>query len=263
MGTLKDKLIYIKETLSILKPNGTLDWVARMSGNSNMTLRERMNFVKSICDMQRSVSMSPHLNRESLEKVTVTLADGSTAELNPDMDHYVIFPPYKLHTSVILQLPICKRNAGNTYIKHIDLSQIKSSNSCQITLVTFNHNLRSLILNDHQVLAGDTIHGHSGSWFEEGLRFGKNVYNCSSKWINGVATNGPKNLFVSVPEGFEGTVYLSMLNISAECLVGIINNLADMSETTTVYTLGLGSTNIAKLTEEQLAIAEAKGWIVT
>lgn len=262
MGTLKDKLIYIKDTLAILKPTGTLDWVARMSGNSNMTLRERMNFVKSVCGPFRQAAGDPWLDRSKLEKVVITLADGSASERNPDIDTCIVFPPFKLYTGMEIQLPIYRRDV-NWRDTHVDLSALQSSKNQPVKMRTANYGLNSLILNDHQALPDNTISGHCETWFGHGLRFGKNVYNCSSKWINGMATAKPTNLFVAVPEGFEGTVYLSMLDISAECLVGIINNLADMSETTTVYTLGLGSANIAKLTEEQLAIAEEKGWIVT
>lgn len=41
--------------------------------------------------------------------------------------------------------------------------------------------------------------------------------------------------------------------------MNVINQAADLSETDNA-TLTLGTTNISKLTEEQIAIATSKGW---
>ena len=124
---------------------------------------------------------------------------------------------------------------------------------------------KSLILNDKHKLCNKTVqHADNNKIFCNGLKFGKRVIGCHSNWFSATVLGGWQyEIFVSVPEGFEGTVYLSKLPIKAECLVDIINNLADMSGTETVYELNLGSDNIAKLTEEQLAVAEAKGWIIS
>ena len=53
---------------------------------------------------------------------------------------------------------------------------------------------------------------------------------------------------------------LSSIVLSQEVLLRFINNLV---EVTTSPTLKLGATNLAKLTEEQIAIATNKGWTVT
>lgn len=60
-------------------------------------------------------------------------------------------------------------------------------------------------------------------------------------------------------------------NLSYDSLISIINNLYDLNLTYNVnnggtlyaQTLSLGSTNLAKLTEEEIAIATAKGWNVS
>lgn len=44
-----------------------------------------------------------------------------------------------------------------------------------------------------------------------------------------------------------------------EALVEVINNCADLTDGT-AHTLTMGSTNLAKLTEEDKAIAAAKNW---
>lgn len=51
----------------------------------------------------------------------------------------------------------------------------------------------------------------------------------------------------------------SSRKLTAESLMNVINEAKDLSETGTA-TLTLGTTNIAKLTEEQIAIATSKGW---
>ena len=52
------------------------------------------------------------------------------------------------------------------------------------------------------------------------------------------------------------------VNLTAESLMNIINEALDLSVGGWTCTLTLGSTNIAKLTEEQIAIATSKGWTI-
>lgn len=51
----------------------------------------------------------------------------------------------------------------------------------------------------------------------------------------------------------------SSRKLTADSIMNVINEVKDLSETGSA-TLTLGSTNISKLTEEQIAIASAKGW---
>lgn len=52
----------------------------------------------------------------------------------------------------------------------------------------------------------------------------------------------------------------SSRKLTADSIMNVINEAKDLSETGGTATLTLGSTNIAKLTEEQIAIASSKGW---
>lgn len=53
----------------------------------------------------------------------------------------------------------------------------------------------------------------------------------------------------------------SSRKLTTESILNVINEAKDLSETGSA-TLTLGNTNIAKLTEEQIAIASAKGWTI-
>lgn len=52
----------------------------------------------------------------------------------------------------------------------------------------------------------------------------------------------------------------SSRKLTAESILNVINQAKDLSGTGGTATLTLGTTNIAKLTEEQIAIASFKGW---
>ena len=67
--------------------------------------------------------------------------------------------------------------------------------------------------------------------------------------------------------GFEGTIDCNALDLSAcpldhESLLAFVNCLVDKTQDTsgTTWSATLGSDNLAKLTDEEIAIAEAKGW---
>ena len=85
---------------------------------------------------------------------------------------------------------------------------------------------------------------------------------------------GFKNLKISM----NGYFVNSCPNLTIDSLMNVINNLWDWSGNTdgkaplndgtiynfgTTHTLSFGQTNLGKLTEEQIAIATAKGWTLT
>ena len=66
---------------------------------------------------------------------------------------------------------------------------------------------------------------------------------------------------------FEGVIgvdpyFKDCINLTHASLMSTIEHLMDYSGTETAKTLNLGSTNLAKLTEEDIAIATQKGWTV-
>ena len=66
---------------------------------------------------------------------------------------------------------------------------------------------------------------------------------------------------VVAPKDMDAQFHLhKFTKMTAETIVGILENLADVTDRDTPYTLTLGATNLAKITEEQKNIARMKGW---
>jgi len=66
---------------------------------------------------------------------------------------------------------------------------------------------------------------------------------------------GFKNLSISITSYFLD----KCPNLTVDSLMNVINNLATVSG----KSLSFGSTNLNKLTAEQIAVATAKGWTLT
>lgn len=81
---------------------------------------------------------------------------------------------------------------------------------------------------------------------------------CSSNWIRNAVNI--VEIPVKNPPNSNVPYYLNKILISAEDMVAIFENMIDRSAQTTTKYITLGSTNLAKLTEEQKQIAYAKGW---
>lgn len=84
----------------------------------------------------------------------------------------------------------------------------------------------------------------------------KTAVDCSAYFFN--------NCYELTNVVFEGTLYRNFKahapKLSHDSLISLINALADYSGTSTTYTCSIGTTNLAKLTDEEKAIATQKGW---
>lgn len=82
--------------------------------------------------------------------------------------------------------------------------------------------------------------------------------------IHQSAFNDSYLTFIELPYDFKlnNTNFSGATMLGHECLVDIIDKLADVTEEESTYTITLGSTNLAKLTAEEIAVATAKGWTV-
>lgn len=262
MGTLKDKLNYLKDSLSVLTPSFDRDWVKEMSANPITNLRERINFVYACVRCFSHFEGDPwNYNKETFDYVC---PDGTVYKMGVSKNVCCIFPPVNLkYDTTVLPPLVMRKNLTSNSDKFLDFSAVKTSPDHVFSFRIINYSFSSIVFAEHQKLEKGTLEGHCRGSFSYGMKFGKAVYECNSNWMNGIDTAKKQNIFVSVEEGFEGTLYLSKFDIKAECLVSIINNLADMSATDTVYELNIGPDNLAKLTDEQLAVGYAKGWNIT
>lgn len=69
-----------------------------------------------------------------------------------------------------------------------------------------------------------------------------------------------ENIKITGVIGKNGFNVSSLSKLTHESLMSIINALQDKTGTSGTWTVTLGGTNLAKLTEDEIAIAEAKGW---
>lgn len=68
---------------------------------------------------------------------------------------------------------------------------------------------------------------------------------------------------VVIGAGWDAWLNLSVSeNLTVDCMVNILNNLKDNSSATTKKTVTFGAVNLAKLTDEQIAIGTAKNWTI-
>lgn len=134
-----------------------------------------------------------------------------------------------------------ENNNINNPIEIIGLNNLNVSNVGAVGgLFLYNHQISSLDLSnwDWNKVNNNDWGGHASSCFK-GMR-------------NLVNLKAPKNISVSID-------LTETDNLTVDSLMSIINNLKTVS---TAKTLTLGTTNLAKLTEEQKAVATNKGWVI-
>lgn len=113
--------------------------------------------------------------------------------------------------------------------------------------------IKRLILPENCTLYGALVYGVNAVYLP------KHSPSIASNWVS--QTYSSSGHVVKCPPGADVPYYLNRLPaMTAEDIVGIFENMIDRSGETTVATITLGSDNLAKLTDEQIAIAEAKGW---
>lgn len=133
------------------------------------------------------------------------------------------------------------------------------------TLVLPSHvNLKPYTLMSKNTTTNDAVS------FSRGLIFGQKVRSSASNWMYTSLSTTKRT--VKFPEGFQlhsgETLYLSKIYISQESLQEMVKNLYDYvgtgeEEAGLNRTISLGSTNLALLTDEEKALANAKGWALT
>lgn len=87
------------------------------------------------------------------------------------------------------------------------------------------------------------------------------VHTTNSSMFTGYTSSKITEEFVYAPKDMDAQFHLDKFTkMSAETIVAILENLADVTDREDSYTLTLGTTNLDKLTEEQKNIAIEKGW---
>lgn len=276
MGSLKEKLEYLRETKELLFP----DFMEKQS--QALTFRERIKWALDFVELFSALVRYSYAESEPgvytdrcFPLRDITLADGSVVQAHNGRDTYFVIPHIVVGNYVhgdgyTYVFPFMFGGSGvpnyDNGMQHIDLSRIELGHP-NASFAFYGFAIpRSLILPDRVTLRDKTFYaGKKDTAFVNGLRFGKSVVSAHANWIGNslFGTLPTDGVPVYVGEGFTGTLYLSALSITYESLIGIIDNLADLSDSDTTYTLNIGDMNLAKLSDEEIAIAEEKGWIVT
>ena len=127
---------------------------------------------------------------------------------------------------------------------------------CGVGHLTFTNELSNL----HLYLPRKWQNSYSG-WIIVATLFTRSD---GSSYVNDTGGMLKNNADVRCPpETCSSYIYLQALNMSATTMVNLFGNLKDVSTDTNTYTVSIGSTNLAKLTDEQKAIATGKGWILS
>lgn len=78
-----------------------------------------------------------------------------------------------------------------------------------------------------------------------------------------VSCNNLETIYIKNLKVPRGTVLRDCVKLSHASLVYLINNLEDNTLSSSVKTITLGSINLAKLTEEEIAVATEKNWTLS
>lgn len=262
MGTILDKLNHLKSiTDSIVEK---FDNVFAIGGFKvgQLTLKEKVETVLEWLNVVYG-SFLPTGYNKSLA-VEHTLADGTKKIFNNCITSYFTAP--KIYYSSTVKFPFTISGEGSasvvSRIRHLDFSGYinKDDNSATYFLLACRYvYVESLIMPERFALMSNTFFGYNARYmFEHGLRLGRVSKLCGSNWLNSASITDER--YVDCMDNFEGTMYLSKIGMSAETMVRLFNKLKDLTGTGEKYTFNVGSTNLAKLTDEQKNIAISKGW---
>ena len=262
MGNIIEKLYYLRETCGLLLPS----WIYSLNGYKTLTLREYAEWLTIWIEHFHGLLYNQNLASQHTPLRQITLANGTEIYARYNIDDCIVAPPCPKQLDVMVDLaefPITISStktigSQSANFEHVDLSAIGQEQSCSFH--TKYVAIKSLILPKHCRLDKYCVYGGTqGVTFSNGLKLGEYVY-ANSLWLSFTLSN---ECFVDCLDGFYGNMYLSKIPMSAETMVGLFNKLKDFKGTSTSYTFNIGSSNKAKLTDEQLAIAIDKGWNVT
>ena len=92
------------------------------------------------------------------------------------------------------------------------------------------------------------------------VRIGKINLSKATKVTSFINQNYLEEFYVEGEIAISGLSLSSCKKLTHDSLMSIINALADKTGASGTWKVTLGSTNLAKLTADEIAIAEGKGW---
>ena len=271
MGTLIDKLTHLKSVKEAIKTAIINKGINVSDEDTFSSYADKINGIKPI-DYAISAIMPnySYLCEDFIDELGVAqyVKMFIFPELNYD-SNYRVRPRLLIHG-----YNAYSGNNSPASVNYADFSRIKVPNNRYVEFINdtvYGVGLKTLILPDKVYLKSNAFGASRINKFSvivgtvydtfERLIFRGNVYSCSSSWL--ICTDPGRDIKVSIPKDFTGTLYLSKARLTAETLVSMFENLADLTDTGKEYTLNLGTSNLDRLTDEQKQIAYDKGWTLT
>lgn len=267
MGNIIEKLEYLDETINKLTPA----WIIRQFNKQNITTtREKIAYIMewvnliAQCIENDSILHLPNVKFETADGINLRYICGLGTALKT--------PKVVYSGEYTFPITLGARGSGTSCDTDTNrMGIVDFSGYTPESYATYNYfsfytkyvAISRLVLPRIFSLKNMTMYGFSNRYtFKYGLALGQLSSNCSSSWISNTI-NSSYEKDVTCWEDFEGTIYLARIPMSAETMVGLFNNLKDLTGTGTTYTFNVGTKNLAKLTEEQKDIAREKGWNLT
>ena len=203
---------------------------------------------------------------ELINKVN-DIESGGTSVINPEWTDWRYFSYYDNRNDLVARLKYSDTANGKKFSNMFNycdaLTSIPQLDTSNGTDFSYMFNYCGALTSIPQLDTGN------------GKNFGSMFNNCRALTsisllnMSNVSDTNWSSMFYNCPAlknvTFEGTipvrgnmsVFSSCPNLTVESLMSFINALTNMSDTAT-YTITIGSTNLAKLTEEQIQIATDK-----
>lgn len=285
MASLADKIKYLKETIELIKEN-----FATHFGLSCSTIRELANRIPDISITSGAWQIITDSGEDALG--SFTLKDGVagavsmvSTEILTSAGYYRLKNGVKIRTGEEQALP--QNNVVEYLVSNLSSvsipSIIKQCGAAYDLSASDYVDVKCIINGYGSYYKGNSVYSYnccfpigtkrlllsksfqyypyvlfSTEYMSGGLYLSATSHNRSSSWI--FKDSSSVEIPVKNPPKSDEQYYLNKIGISADDMVGIFENMIDRSANTTTKTITLGTTNLAKLTEEQKEIAYKKGW---
>ena len=179
---------------------------------------------------------------ELINKVN-DIESGGTSVINPEWTDWRYFSYYNNRNNLVARLKYSDTANGKKFSNMFNYCDALTSIP---QLDTSNGTDFGSMFNNCRALTSISLLNMSNVF---GTNWSSMFYNCPA--LKNVTFEG------TIPVRGNMSVFSSCPNLTVESLMSFINALTNMSDTAT-YTITIGSTNLAKLTEEQIQIATDK-----